>query len=547
VTFIDEYSNWVTIFVLKRKSDVAECYLKYEASVERQTGNKIRALRSDRGGEYLSDFLKSHFESKGISHELTAAYTPHQNGIAERMNRTLLNLVRSMLFHMKVPKRLWAEALSTAVYVRNRVTGGGLPSKTTPHHFWKRDSPSLSHVRVFGCKCWYAVPKSRTQKLDARAKPAIFVGYAENSKAYKLIDLETRSVVVSRDVTFDEQCPANFIPGSKCKTVDFTDVPGRYDGEDVVSLEVERDEVTAPNLEKKDTGRSENDPGTQHPDESDIEHGTVQSEINDEVDQPATSDLENEDSIPATDDQSDDMKESDAGGDTGAQVLRSGRVSRPPGSWWNASFAKEHHNALMASASRNIPQSYEEATTGPDAKFWQRGIDSEIASLKKYKTWKLVPRSAAKGRKVLTTRWVFVEKQKVDANGHTVPFPKGRNVVRGFEQVQGVDFGETFAPVVKYASVRALCSTVAGEDLEFHQMDATTAFLNGVMDEDVYIELPEGLEIDKDDLSSLGRENMDDLDGLDLIAKLEKSQYGTKQAPRCWNKKINSVLVDELI
>ena len=126
------------------------------------------------------------------------------------------------------------------------------------------------------------------------------------------------------------------------------------------------------------------------------------------------------------------------------------------------------------------------------------------------------------------------------------PFAKGRNVVRGFQQVHRVDYGETFAPVVKYSSVRSLCSTVADQDLEFHQMDATTAFLNGEIDEDIYIEIPEGVEIDQADIDELGLTNMDEVKTLDLVAKLEKSMYGTKQAPRCWNKKINSVLAEEL-
>ena len=108
--------------------------------------------------------------------------------------------------------------------------------------------------------------------------------------------------------------------------------------------------------------------------------------------------------------------------------------------------------------------------SGPDADFWKKGIESEISSLKKYEIWKLVPRSNTNGEKVLTSKWVFVEKQKVDENGNVTPFAKGRNVVRGFQQVQGVDYGETFAPVIKYSSVRSLCSTVAAQDLEFKKV-----------------------------------------------------------------------------
>lgn len=105
VTFIDEHSNWVTIFVLKHKSEVVGSFLEYEKYAERQTGKKIRILRSDRGGEYLSNSLTSYFKNQGIVHELTPSYTPHQNGLAERFNRTSLEFVRYIMPHMNVQKR----------------------------------------------------------------------------------------------------------------------------------------------------------------------------------------------------------------------------------------------------------------------------------------------------------------------------------------------------------------------------------------------------------------------------------------------------------
>ena len=241
VTFIDEHSNWVTVYLMKQKSEVVECFLQYEKYAERQTGRKIRVIRSDRGGEYLSDSLTSYFRHQGIVHELTAGYTPHQNGIAERFNRTSFNLVRSMMQHMNVPKCFWAEALSTAVYVRNRVTSRALPSNTTPFHVWKKDTPSIGHLRIFGCKCCYTVPKVKVQKLDARGRPAIFVGYAENSKAYKLIDLENGKVVVSRDVTFEEDSPANLDFNSEESEFDFLETMNRTDSDQLVSIEAAMD------------------------------------------------------------------------------------------------------------------------------------------------------------------------------------------------------------------------------------------------------------------------------------------------------------------
>lgn len=121
-------------------------------------------------------------------------------------------------------------------------------------------------------------------------------------------------------------------------------------------------------------------------------------------------------------------------------------------------------------------------------------------------------------------------------------------MVRGFEQVQGVDYGETFAPVIKYTSIRVLCSEAAAQDLDLDQVDFKTAFLNGDIDEDIYMEVPEGVEITKEYLKELDLDldKVENVTKLDIICKLEKSMYGTKQAPRSWNKKIDSVLSGEL-
>ena len=237
------------------------------------TGNKIKVLRTDRGGEYLSDEFESNLNDSGTQHQLTAAYTPEQNGVAERLNRTLMNLVRSMLANKQVSKRFWAEALANAVYVRNRVTSNALPSNTTPHHKWMGNTPNLSHLRVFGSKCWYTLPNNKVKKLETRAREAMFLGYAEGSKAYKLWDSELQKVVISRDVTFDESNSGVFGNVGDGSALD-TD-------EDFVSLDIINDnepsnvatsnDTTEPNNEHHENGGSEhaNDESHENPDKID--------------------------------------------------------------------------------------------------------------------------------------------------------------------------------------------------------------------------------------------------------------------------------------
>lgn len=191
-------------------------------------------------------------------------------------------------------------------------------------------------------------------------------------------------------------------------------------------------------------------------------------------------------------------------------------MSKDPGDWWIPSYSHEQHNAHIATSKKEIQKSYKEAMSGPDVKFGQNGIHSRIESLKTYITWKLIPRSTTKRRKALTKKWVFVENQEVDSNGNTIPFPEGRNSVRGFEQVQGMDYGEKFDPVVKYTLGRVLCVSFAELDLELDQMDAKTAFLNRDIDEKIYIEIPEEVEIDDADVSELGLSTINEIKDMDL-------------------------------
>ena len=152
ISFIDDHSNWVTVYTMRKKSEALNRFIQFKQYAETHTNRKLvklhvhethgsdsammklKVLRSDNGGEYLSNKFKQYLDDNGIHHELSVTYTPQQNGVAERMNRTLLDLVRSMLYHKGIDKRFWAEALATAVYARNRVTSRELPEKLIPYH-----------------------------------------------------------------------------------------------------------------------------------------------------------------------------------------------------------------------------------------------------------------------------------------------------------------------------------------------------------------------------------------------------------------------------
>ena len=220
VSFVDDRSRFAWVYPIQAKSDVFDTFKTWLVMVENiaskrlkvlQWSKRLKTLQSDNGGEYLSNAMTRFLENRGIQHRLTTPYNPHQNGVAERMNRTLCELVRTMLHHKQLPKTFWAEALNVAVHVRNRVTTRGLSSRTTPYEILYDRKPNLSYLRVFGSRCWYHLRRSQVDKLDPRSREAVMIGYARGVRGYKLWDVADHKVVVSRDVQFDEdgRCALN--------------------------------------------------------------------------------------------------------------------------------------------------------------------------------------------------------------------------------------------------------------------------------------------------------------------------------------------------
>ncbi|KAL4021013.1 hypothetical protein IC575_019802 [Cucumis melo] len=168
ITFIDDFSRKLWIYFLKEKSEALVCFKSFKAFTENQSGYKIKTLRSDRGGEYIA--FGNFFKEQGIHHQMTARMTPQQNGVAERKNRTIMEMARSM----------------------------------TPYEAWCGEKPSVSHLRVFGSIAYSHIPNQLRGKLDDKSEKCIMVGYSENSKAYRLYNPVSRKIIISRDVIFSE-------------------------------------------------------------------------------------------------------------------------------------------------------------------------------------------------------------------------------------------------------------------------------------------------------------------------------------------------------
>ncbi|KAH9681167.1 hypothetical protein KPL71_026862 [Citrus sinensis] len=179
------------------KGRVFKAFKKYKAAVEKESGYHIKAMRSDRGGEFTSNEFIEFFEANGIRRPLTVPRSPQQNGVEERKNRTILNMARSMLKSKRLPKKFWAETVACAVYLSNRSRTISVWGKT-PQQAWSGRKPGITHLRVFGIIAHVHVLDKSRAKLDDKSEKFIFIGYDNNSKGYKLYNPNNGKIVISR-------------------------------------------------------------------------------------------------------------------------------------------------------------------------------------------------------------------------------------------------------------------------------------------------------------------------------------------------------------
>lgn len=195
----DDYTRMCFVYFLKSKDEVFKCFQEFKQMVENQKGKKIKIFRTDNGGEFCSNNFEIFLKNCGIIHQTTNPYTPQQNGLSERMNRTIVERARCLLYDAKAHKKLWAEAVNTAVYIRNRCIAAGLENKT-PYEMWHGRKPNLGHMKIFGSTAMVQIPNVKRNKFDKKAEKMILVGYGQNTKGYRLYNPLTNAVVTSRDV-----------------------------------------------------------------------------------------------------------------------------------------------------------------------------------------------------------------------------------------------------------------------------------------------------------------------------------------------------------
>jgi hypothetical protein len=481
VTFIEMDTKYVKVYPMKSKNEVQKMFKIYHNHIKTETNLKIKSLRSDNGGEYKNKEMTKICQQLKIKQEFTIPYNPEQNGVAERMNRTLTEMVRCMLQDAKLDKKYWAEAIITASDIRNALVNSS-NNKITPYELATGQVRKYDTMRVFGSICYAHIPKQKRHKLDNTSIKCKMLGYLSNQSGYRLLEVDTGKIIHSRSVQWCED-------KTKIEVDDIFSIQNDDDECDeenkVKHQEMDRDpRTTPPGSPRKmiQVTKKSSTPGRNGEDESNIRPVRKKKAIiryQDEFD--------------------------------GLTCLM-------------ASTDRHEAECLIACDDNDEKAtSFKEIMKSKHKDKWKEAMDKEIKSIMEHETWELVPRPD--NQKVIGSRWIFKIKRHADGS---IERYKARFCAKGYTQKFGVDYNETFAPVVKHTSIRILLALAAEMDLEIYQFDVNTAFLYGTIDTDIYMEQPDGY---------VSNEHPDQ------VCKLKKSLYGTKQAARQWNMRLHEHMI----
>jgi len=605
VSFIDDYSKFTWIYLIRHKSEVFQCFHTFQNLVERQFGRKILAVQSDWGGEYQA--LNSFFTKIVIAHHVSCPHAHQQNGSAERKHQHIVEVGLTLLAHSSLPLKFWDEAFMTVVYLINR-----LPSKTlnhaTPFERLLGEPPEYKHLRVFGCAVWPNLRPYNARKLEFRSKQCIFLGYSTLHKGYKCLDPHQERMYISRDVVFDEHVfpfqslhpnagarlrkdiellpdvlqnpstnlgdshildqnvaspnPANALARSAIVSVNADKIGGENEA-DIRSPAVlpSRYFMCSPSGHHV---RTEADPppaaasrsASARRDTDVVASGTPPTPAAQDPVAGAGSSAPSSTPPPASSPYTVPQTDPTAAGSAATPTARPPEATvqiHPPGS--SAAVVPTPPAAQSAPSVDPVPacpatrlqhgiQKPKKFTDGTvhwgmlagrndqekpslDAalgnKNWCAAMENEFQALLKNQTWHLVPRP--KGKNIVGCKWVYRLKRKADG---TIDRYKARLVAKGFKQRYGVDYEETFSPVVKAATIRLILSIAVTKGWSLRQLDVQNAFLHGILEEEVYMHQPPGY-VDKHHPS--------------YVCRLDKALYGLKQAPRAWYARLCNKLL----
>jgi hypothetical protein len=537
--------------LLKFKSEVFEKFHEFQSLVERLFNRKIIAVQSDWGGEY--EKLNSFFNKIGISHRVSCPHAHQQNGSAERKHRHIVEVGLSLLARASMPLKFWDEAFLAATFLINHTPSKVINFQTPLERLFKV-KPLYTSLRIFGCACWPNLRPYNQRKLEFRSKECAFLGYSNMHKGFKCLDISTGRIYISRDVTFDE----NVFPFSRLHD----NAGAKLTSEILLLPPALLPTLGVVNNDAPVTGfHDSNEANDTYGGNSTMQHAGIHTEaVTDigpalatpatvtrhavvgpsdpegnvtapapeaapESDPPATAEPEG---LPATLDPSSEQEQAASTSDqaprqapapgTTHPATRLSKGIRQPRIYKDGTIRYDRLGLFTASGE---PRSLEDALADSN---WKHAMDVEYDALIKNKTWRLVP--PHKGRNLIDCKWVYKIKKKADGS---LDRYKARLVAKGFKQRHGLDYEETFSPVVKPATIRTILSLAVSQGWNLRQLDVQNAFLHGYLEEEVYLRQPPGYE---------------DKTKPHYVCRLDKALYGLKQAPRAWYSRLSTKLME---
>jgi hypothetical protein len=469
---VADYSQWRQSIPMKDKGSATRTLKRAIAKLERQTGVKVVVIRTDNGKEFDNEELAEYCLDAGIIHQLRPPYDEALNGVAERFNRTFDEMVKTLLDHSGLAHEYWDHA---AWYANTVILMTTLrPDGMTAYEFYHGRKPALDRLLPFGLRVFARVmnPSHHLPSTERPRSVAARILSCKPEIAGWLILSDNGWVTNVRDVFIFN--PDGTEGG---KLPEYTDegyaTTSSGPGENIAGEPVDQERVA--------------------PDHKD----------DDEDEQPAIAAT-----TLAADDNDLSREYEGKLASLAAQDIYEGNVA-----------AQQGPTTVDAD-----PVTVEDALSSPDRDHWLAGMQKELSTLRKKETW--VEATVPRGRKRISTKWVF--KKKRDAQGNIATY-KARLVARGFSQIKGVDFEETFSPVSRLATLRILLAHAAAHDLELRQADVEGAYLNGPLEEEVYLDIPEGYDHTVPRTTGL---------------RLKKALYGLKQSGRAWWLELDRALVD---
>ncbi|KAI3754579.1 hypothetical protein L1987_54366 [Smallanthus sonchifolius] len=513
----DDYTRFSWVFFLRTKDETAEILKTYILRVENQSNQKVKIIRCDQGTKFKNHTLNCFCESKGIKRQYSAPRTPQQNGVAERRNRTLIESARSMMADSKLPLTFWAEAVSTACYVQNRVLIVK-PFNKTPYELWFQRIPYIGFLKPFGCPCTILITHGILPKFGAKSDEGYFVGYSSQSKAYRVFNSRTRIVEESANVECREHivCEQGKGPNWLFDIDSFSQIFEPLTFSNIESTSTQSPASTSSTDYRMDFPKSSLSLRKPSADPPAVVEAIEASEAGTRLSDVTSS------SLSDTDNLNEDSSVHAVNADNAIAENIELDNAVEDSSTLNEESPDQNQSNLEEGIQLEVvePKKIDEALKHSR---WIEAMQEELLQFKRQDVWKLV--DLPPGKYAIGTRWVFRNKQ--DERGIVVK-NKARLVAQGYTQEEGIDYDEVFTPVARLEAIRIFLAYAASKNFTVYQMDVKSAFLYGKIGEEVYVKQPPGF-IDPAHPTQ--------------VFKLDKALYGLHQAPRAWYETLSGYLL----